>query len=80
MVLCFFLNNRTGFICYLDAMFATENTLFASALHHIPKPASRRNSFDASGESVIRLSPIRLINHSPLSEGHTPSDFFSINY
>jgi len=76
MVLCLFFYNRTGFICSLDAMFATENTLFASALHHIPKPASRRNSFDASGKSAIRLSPIRLINHSPLSEGDAPNDFF----
>lgn len=44
-----------------DAMFATENTLFAPAIHHIPKqermsilscpkPANRRNSFDASDE------------------------------
>ena len=79
MVLCLFLITELVLFCSLDAMFATENTLFAPAIHHIPKQermrilscpkpaANRRNSFDASGKSATRLSPFRLINHSPLS-------------
>ena len=64
MVLCLFLITELVLFCSLDAMFATENTLFAPAIHHIPK--QERMSI-ISGKSATRLSPIRLINHSPLS-------------
>jgi len=37
-----------------DALFETENTLFASAIHILPKPASRRNS-TSSAERIPLL-------------------------
>lgn len=42
--LCLIKRNIINIIIFADALFETENTLFASAIHILPKPASRRNS------------------------------------
>ena len=76
MVLCLFLTTELVLFCSLDAMFATENTLFAPAIHHIPKQERMSIlSCPASGKSATHLSPIDWsITH--LYQGHAPNDFF----